>query len=477
MGYNAEPHRRTPIAPHRGEETRIATATGLSADVIVVGAGFAGLTAARELAERGVSAIVLEARDRIGGRVLNHPIGGGQVVDVGAQWTGPGQDHITALGEEMGVESFPTFGAGMKGVDYTDGVRLEHEGDTPDSDPGALMDVLTAFRDLTQMSLEVPAEDPWNAPNARAWDAQTFQVWLDANVQNPTAKKRLQTAIEAVYAVEPHDLSLLFMLWYAKTGNGIMNLISTEGGAQADRYDGGAQLVAIRAAEKLGDAIHLSHAVRRIIQKGEGVIAEGDGFAAKAKRVIVSVPPALAGRIEYDPPMPSTRDQLTQRAPMACVTKVNVLYDEPFWREDGLSGRVVSDTGPVRVSFDNTPKSGSPGVLVTFIEGGDGRRFANATTGERRDAVTACFERYFGPRAAKPAEYIEKDWPADPWSRGCYGAVFPAGTLVSVGIALREPVGLIHWAGTETATAFPGYMDGAVRAGERAAAEVLELLA
>lgn len=453
------------------------TADGLSADVIVVGAGFAGLTAARELVRRDVSTLVLEARDRVGGRVLSHPIGGGQVIDVGAQWTGPGQDRMIALGEEMGVPSFPTPGAGMKGVDYTDGVRTEHEGDLPEMDPVALGEVLNAFRTLTQMSEEIPPDTPWTAPHAREWDAQTFQGWMHANVQSTIAKKRIQTAIEAVYAVEPHDLSLLFMLWYAKTGNSIMNLVSTEGGAQADRYDGGAQLVAIRAAEKLGDRVHLSHPVRRITQNGDSVVVEGDGYSAKAKRVIVSIPPALAGRIDYEPAMPSMRDQLTQRAPMACVTKVHVLYDEPFWRDEGLSGRVVSDMAPVRVSFDNTPKSGSPGALVTFIEGGDGRRYANATTEERREAVVDCFERYFGPKAAKPADYIEKDWPADPWSRGCYGAVLPAGTLVSVGSALREPVGLIHWAGTETATVFPGYMDGAVRSGERAAAEVLELLA
>jgi monoamine oxidase len=453
------------------------TANGLSADVIVVGAGFAGLTAARELTGRGVSTLVLEARDRVGGRVLSHPIGGGQVIDVGAQWTGPGQDHMIALGEEMDVESFPTPGAGMKGIDFTDGIRTEHGDDLPQMDPGALAEVLTAFRTLTQMSQEVPADTPWTAEHAREWDAQTFQAWMDANVQDPLAKKRVRIAIEAVYAVEPHDLSLLFMLWYAKTGNSIMNLVSTEGGAQAWRYDGGAQLVAIRAAEKLGDRVHLSHPVRRITQNGEGVIVEGDGYSAKGKRVIVSIPPALAGRIDYEPAMPAMRDQLTQRAPMACVTKVHVLYDEPFWREEGLSGRVVSDIGPVRVCFDNTPKSGSPGALVTFIEGGDGRKFANASTEERRAAVLSCVEKYFGPQAAKPADYVEKDWPADPWSRGCYGAVLPAGTLVSVGSALREPVGLIHWAGTETATAFPGYMDGAVRSGERAAAEVLEVLA
>jgi monoamine oxidase len=454
------------------------TADGLFVDVVVVGAGFAGLTAARELVKRDVSTIVLEARDRVGGRVLNHPIGNGQMVDVGAQWVGPGQEHMMALADEMGVKRFPTAGAGMKNIDYLDGVRTVHDGDIPDEgDPATLIETLNALRTLTQMSEEVPTSDPWNAEHAREWDAQTFQVWMDANIQNATAKKRVQTAIEAVYAVEPHDLSLLFMLWYAKAGQGLMNLLSTEGGAQAERYDGGTQLVAIRTAEQLGDRVHLSHPVRRIVQNGERVTIEGDGFKVQGKRVIVTLPPPLAGRIDYEPAMPAMRDQLTQRAPMGCVIKVHVLYDEPFWRDEGLSGRVVSDTGPVRVSFDNTPLSGSPGALVTFIEAGDGRRFANASEEERRDAVVQCMERYFGPKAAKPSGYVEKDWPADQWSRGCYGSVFPAGTLVSCGSALREPVGSIHWAGTETSTVFPGYMDGAVRSGERASAEVLELLA
>ena len=204
------------------------TADGLSVDVVVIGAGFAGLTAARELVKRDVSTIVLEARDRVGGRVLNHPIGNGQMVDVGAQWVGPGQDHMMALADEMGVKRFPTAGAGMKNIDYLDGVRTVHDGDIPDGgDPAALIETLNAMRTLTQMSEEVPTSDPWNAKHARDWDAQTFQVWMDTNIQNATAKKRVQTAIEAVYAVEPHDLSLLFMLWYAKAGQGLMNLIST----------------------------------------------------------------------------------------------------------------------------------------------------------------------------------------------------------------------------------------------------------
>ena len=445
------------------------------ADVIVVGAGFAGLTAARTLKDRGVSVTVVEARDRVGGRVLVQPIGGGEVVDVGGQWTGPGQDRIRALGEEMGVTSFPTYGDGSH-IDFDNGKRGVYSGPLPDTNLEVLQEVVQSIMALDQMAQEVPMDKPWEAPRAREWDALTFQNWMDGNLKLPGAKARLQTAVEAVFAVEPHDLSLLFLLWYARAGNGLFTLVSTEGGAQQDRFDGGAQLVAIRLAEKLGDIVQLSRPVRRISQENGSVTVEGDGFAVKGRRAIMTVPPALAGRIDYRPAMPSLRDQLTQRAPMGCVIKVNAVYDRPFWREDGLSGRVVCDDGPVKVVFDNSPVRGSPGVLVTFIEGGDGRRYGHLPPAERRQVVADCMVRYFGPKAAKMERYVEKDWSAEEFSRGCYGGVFPAGTLVSCGTALREPVGRIHWAGTETATVNVGYMDGAVRSGERAAAEVLEVL-
>ena len=454
----------------------MATAQTNAADVVVVGAGFAGLTTARELVAKGRSVIVLEARDRVGGRVLVQPIGDGQVVDVGGQWTGPGQDRILALAGAVGVESFPTFGAESQHVQYRSGELVNYSGPLPDTDPALLGEFVGAMQRLDEMAREVPVEAPWTAPHAHEWDAQTFQGWMDANLASEGAKAIMLTVIEAVYAVEPHDLSLLYMLFYARGGGGLLNLTGTEGGAQQDRFDGGAQLVALRVAEELGERVRLSAPVRRISQDSSGVRVEGDGFTYQGQRAIVTVPPALAGRIEYRPAMPALRDQLTQRAPMGSVIKVNAVYDEPFWRAEGLSGRAVSDTGPVKFTYDNSPRGGAPGVLVGFIEGGDSRRYSSATEAERRQAVLGCFERYFGPWAAKPREYIERDWSAEEYSRGGYGAVFPAGTLVSCGAALREPVGRIHWAGTETATAFMGYMDGAVRSGERAAAEVLALL-
>src|SRR2546422_384289 len=287
-----------------------------TADVIVVGAGFAGLTAAREFVKAGRSVIVVEARDRVGGRVLSHTTNDGLVLDVGGQWTGPGQDRIIVLAREMGVESFPTYGGDQTHIDYTNGERALYKGALPEGDPSVYAEVFQAIMTLTQMSEEVPLDAPWAAPHAREWDAQTMQVWMDTNLTLEGTKSRMALVIEAVYAVEPHDLSLLHFLFYARAGNGLLALVSTEGGAQQDRFDGGAQSVAIRAADQLGDRVRLSSPVRRIVQDASGVSVGGDGFSARGQRCVVTVPPALAGRIEYRPAMPSLRDQLTQRAPM-----------------------------------------------------------------------------------------------------------------------------------------------------------------
>jgi monoamine oxidase len=446
-----------------------------STDVIVVGAGFAGITAARELTKRGVNVVLLEARDRVGGRVWTQERDG-YWVDVGGQWTGPGQDRIRALGDEMGVASFPTWPKGEH-LQYTDGMGLRRwQGATPDADMETLSKVVQAIIQLDQLSQEVPLHAPWEAPNAKAFDSISLQAWMDQNIESARVRESMTTAVEAVYACEPHDLSLLHALFYAKSGQGLFYLISTEGGAQADRFNGGAQRVAKLAAESLEDALWLSSPVRRIAQSNGSITASGDGFAVTGKLCVVTAPPALAGRIDYDPPMSPLRDQLTTRAPMGSVIKVHAIYDTPWWREEGLSGRTVSDTGPIKVIFDNSPPEGTPGMLMGFIEGGTGRRYANIDEAERRKASLDCFVRYFGEKAAKPVDYVEGNWPAEQWSRGCYGAFFPAGTWTSCGPALRQPVGRIHWAGTETAEINCGYMDGAVRSGERVTTEVLEVL-
>ena len=240
---------------------------------------------------------------------------------------------------------------------------------------------------------------------------------------------------------------------------------------------GGSWLVSEAMAADLGDRVRLGEQVRRITQSDTGVRVETRSRASyDADQVLVTLPPTLAGRLEYDPPLPSWRDQLTQRMPAGSVIKCHAVYDEPFWRADGLNGQGVSDVGPVKITFDNSPPSGSPGVLLGFIEGRNAREAARLSEAERRRLVVGCFVRYFGARAAHPVQYLERDWMAEEFTRGCYGAHFTPGVWTSYGEAWRAPVGRIHWAGAECAPEWNGYMEGAARSGEATADEVLAAL-
>jgi monoamine oxidase len=273
-------------------------------------------------------------------------------------------------------------------------------------------------------------------------------------------------------------MSLLHALFYARSGTDFETLLSVDRGAQQDRVVGGSVRVAETMAARLGERVRLGSPVRTVTQREQGVtVTTRAGERLEGSHAILTLPPTLAGRLEYDPPLPSWRDQLTQRLPAGSVMKMYAVYDEPFWRVDGLNGQAASDTGPVKVTFDNSPPSGTPGVLMGFVEAGDARRLARRTPDERRDAVLACFERYFGPRAAYPREFVEKDWMAEEFSRGCYGAHFTPGVWTQYGPALREPVGRVHWAGAECSPVWNGYMEGAVRSGEDAAGAVLHRLA
>jgi monoamine oxidase len=445
------------------------------ADVVVVGAGLAGLTAARELTAAGASVVLLEARDRVGGRTLNEPLGDGQVVEVGGQWIGPTQDRLAALAQAVGVETFPTYMDGEHLVEFDRRVH-RYTGDTPKLGPHVLADVMQAQAKIERLARRIPLDAPWEAPDAERLDSQTFWSWMRRNVYTRAGRKMMEIAIEAVWAAEPADVSLLHVLFYTRSGNGMASLLGTEGGAQQDRFVGGSQLISIRVGEQLGDAVRLAAPVRRIEHGADGVTGHADGVTAHGRRVIVAIPPALAGRIAYDPPLPGLRDQLTQRMPQGTVIKCMAVYDRPFWREDGLSGQGISDTGPAKITFDNTPPSGSPGVLLGFLEGTAAREYGARPAGERREAVVAGFARLFGQRAARPERFVERVWADEEWTRGCYGCYMPTGGWTQFGRALREPIGPIHWAGAETSTIWNGYMDGAVRTGEETAALVLRAI-
>jgi monoamine oxidase len=442
------------------------------ADVAIVGAGLAGLTAARELRANGLEPVVLEARDRVGGRTLNEPLGDGQVVEVGGQWIGPTQDRIAALARELGVKTFPTHVAGERLMEF-DGKLRRYSGRVPKIGAGVLADVQQAQLKLDRLARRVPLEAPWRAPKAERLDSQTFWSWMRRNVYTRGGRTMIEIATEAVWAAEPAEVSLLHMLFYIHSAGGFDLLVETDGGAQQDRFVGGSQLVSIRLAEEPGATVELSAPVRRIEHSADGVVAQADGLEVRARRAIVAIPPALCGRIAYDPPLPGFRDQLTQRMPQGSVIKCMAVYDEPFWRADGLSGEATSDVGPAKLVFDNTPPSGAPGVLLGFLEGARAREYGRLRAPDRRAAVLGGIERVFGPRAGDPSRFIERVWADEEWTRGCYGCYMPPGGWTQFGPALREPVGAIHWAGTETATVWNGYMDGAVQSGQRAAAEVL----
>jgi monoamine oxidase len=462
-----------------------ARAAGRSADVIVVGAGLAGLTAALRISQAGRSVLVLEARDRVGGRVLNHQLSDGNFTELGGMFTGPTQDRIQALATEFGVGTFPTYNTGFN-VFYGNGRRLEYPNDTPlgsaPPDPVVAGDITLAVAQLDQMAGEVPVAQPWNAASADDWDRQTLDAWLRDHTSGGAEFMAVTSAAtEAIFGCEPRELSLLYTLFYIAASGNAQNPgtfernFNTGGGAQERRFVGGAQSIALRVRNALGTQIRLSTPVTAI-EQGTRVTVFSNRRRFLCQRVIVAIPPTLAGRITYDPPLPARRDQLVQHMPQGSLMKFEAVYDTPFWRARGLSGQAISESGPIKVTFDTSPQQGGPGIMMGFIGGHEARLWQERPASERRTAALQNLATYFGNAALNPREIIEFNWASEVWNRGCPVAVLGPGTLTDFGRALRIPVDRIHWAGTETSDYWNGYMDGAVRSGERAAAEVLAAL-
>jgi len=440
-------------------------------DVVVVGAGLAGLSAARALEAAGASVAVLEARDRVGGRTLSRAVGKA-VFDLGGQYIGHGHERVRALAHEFGLRTAPTPFAGRKWLDLA-GRRRSYAGAIPALGPLSLLNLQLVLSRLDRARKQVPAASPWTAARAAEWDAHTAESWWSRFSFGSQVRAMLRHVTRMTFGAEADEMSLLSLLHYLSAGSGLEYMTAFENGSQQDYFVDGSQQISLRLAAALGDRVIPNAPVRRIAQVGDGVVVRSDAGDWRTRFAVVAIPPLLSGRIEYAPALPAARAALTQRFPMGAAIKCIVLYERRFWKDAGFSGEVINDRGPVGYSIDGTKLDGAQPALVGFIEGATARAWSGRPVEERRRAVLQDFAGFFGPEAEKASDYLEQDWTAEPWTGGCSAGFTTAGALSRFGPALREPIGRIHWAGAETATKWFGYMEGALESGERAAREVL----
>lgn len=447
----------------------------VDADVCVIGAGYAGLTAARRLVHAGKTVVVLEARDRVGGRIWTFPLPDGTPIDRGGGWLGPRHDAIFGLAREVGATTYKTW---IKGAHLLigEGRTRRYTGLIPKISPWAIISLALAQSKVNRMAKQVPIDAPWTAKRAHEWDARSVAWFLEhSGVRRGIARDLFESAVTGLMTGDLEEVSLLHLLLLVHSHGSINTLFSIENGAQENLVDGGLGSIAEKVAQELGDAVRLEAPVRSIVQRDDRVVVTADGVEVSAAHAVVSAPPALVMEIVFDPALPDDRAALYGNAVAGPETKTLIVYDEPFWRNDGFSGQSAEPKSVSEVTIDASPGSGNPGVLASFTFGPNAARVDAMHPNERRAAVLDRLTARFGPRAGTPVEFVETPWWKEEWTRGCSMAHLPPGTLTRYGHLLREPFGRIHWAGTETATTSHGAVDGAVRSGIRAAAEILDL--
>jgi monoamine oxidase len=462
------------VATHSYGQTAASGSASRAVDVVVVGAGFAGLTVARNLRKAGASVVVLEADARVGGRTKVGRVAG-QIVDLGGQWVGPHQRHLLALAAELGVKSYPQYVDGKNVLELV-GKQFRYAGETPPLEPRDLEEFAKLVGEVDGLAGKVDIAAPWKLAGAGALDDQTVESWVVAATTSEPVRSFFRVFTRALFCVEPGQISMLALLHVTAAAGGVGPMLATRGGSQDAVFAGSVWQMADMMTSALGDAVVLNAPVRSITQTARGVTVTSEAGVWTGALAVVTAPPPMAARIDYTPPMPPRRDALTQHMAMGNVIKVHVAYATPFWRAKGLSGQIFSDQGATCMWFDMAYPETKVGGLVGFFVGRGARVWAERTPDERRARVLQELASYLGPEAGTPIDYVEQVWAAQPWQRGGYMAVPGPGALTAYGPAMREPVGRIHWAGTETADQYVGYIDGAIQSGERVAADCLKRL-
>lgn len=444
------------------------------ADFVVVGAGLAGLRAAAELSKAGASVVVFEARERVGGRVLTIPLAEGSErglpLDMGAQWIGPGQRLITKLVADLGLHREPTHTKGKTIWALEKGIRRGRMW-LPPLPPGALAELIYGGIQLLRMSRKIPLEGPWDARQGMAWDAMSVQDWASTHLSTGAARNVLELLVSGNSSASIGEISLLGLLFDWRSTGGLRNLAS----AEAFRIKEGAQEIAVRMSRPLGGSLQLGDPVQRISQDEGGVTVASCERVVRCAGVAVCVPPPLVNEITFEPDLPSLQGDLFKALPMGSSIKFHAIYDKPFWRALQLSGAAFSTRHAVCLTYDNTPPiEDPPGALVGLVVADQAKRLHGLDQGLQREEIIGSLVEFFGPGAGNPETLLIYDWSSDEWAGGCYSAYFAPKVWTTLGRGIREPAGRVHWAGTETATRWYGYMEGALLSGVRVAAELLE---
>ncbi len=440
--------------------------------VIIVGAGFAGLTAAKLLHEQKISFILLEARERIGGRVYSKTTEEFGHIELGGQWVGHSQNELYSLLKEYDLNLFPTYNTGKNTVCINNKIK-HYSGLIPKIDIPSLINIDYLIKDLNKKATQIDLTEPWKSPKAKQWDSITLAQYISGKSWFTNSTSILNAGLETLFAVNSAEISLLQALFYIRSGKNLDVLLSIDEGAQQHRVSEGMHSLAFKMSQPFQDRIHLNEAVLAIHQDGRETTVMTSSNSYISEKVILTIPPVIIPRIDYDPVLSPLKLQLCQRVPMGLVIKSYAVYSSPFWREDGLSGQVVTDeTYPFQTVFDNTEPNGQKGKLLAFIIADRARNMLKYTENERKNIVLEHLASIFGSKALTPLAYYEKCWADEIWSSGCYAGMRIPGAWISYKGVLAKPEGNIHFAGTETADVWNGYIEGAILSAKRVVKEI-----